>query len=150
MTEQQKEQMKKAASFIRKLKVRKLDMNYVAATWCKIETYPYEVFSDDPKDMKPNECNSAGCVMGWMPRIFPEKFEYVRDDGVPEGSGRLHIRLKGTDHRNLDAMEEFFEMEMGDADTLFGPAQPGHTTPREVARNLEYYAEHEELPEHLS
>lgn len=150
MTDEQKEQMKKAASFIRKLKVRKLDMNYVAATWCKIEIYPYEVFSDDPKDMKPNQCNSAGCVMGWMPRIFPEKFEYVRDLGTHEGSGRLHVKLTGTDLLNQDAMEEFFEVDVDVADVLFGPAQVGHTTPREVARNLEYYAEHEELPEHLS
>ncbi len=143
-------EIRKIAAFIRKLPPRKLNMSVVAMTnkWIKA-SYGERCYSDNPRDMNPRECNSAGCVMGWMPRIYPRLFKYV-----PEGSGSGSFYVKfvhnGLEHYDREAMEVFLDIPWSAASVLFGPRRPGHSTPKQVAANLEYYAEHGELPKRIS
>jgi hypothetical protein len=144
-------EIRKIAGFIRKLKPRKLNMNIVAATnkWIKKKGWEEAHYSDDPRDMKPNECTSAGCVMGWMPRIFPKLFQYVAEGS---GSGGFYVKFvkDGVEHYDRAAMEVFLDIPGYDASILFGPKRPRHHTPKQVADNLEYYAEHGKLPEKIT
>lgn len=117
----QKRRIQKASKFIGKLRRHKLDMSYVASL-------------NGAKTMNPHSCNSAGCVMGWLPIIFPKYFKYGR-----KWSGPVYVYRIGKRQNLTTSVEEFFGIPYIDADQLFGAGASGYQTPKQVAKGLKEY-----------
>jgi hypothetical protein len=151
--ELRKKRVMRMAEFIGKLKPRKLKMYLVAETRKRTRVekdiwgYKYTRYSTDPEDMKPRECKSAACVMGWMPHIDPAYFKYAPGD---ERDGSLSVSLRrgpGRGEINYHAMVWYLGIADWQASGLFGSGGRGYQTPKQVSAALREFAETDVVPE---
>lgn len=127
------------ADFIEPLPKKKFDMSDfgILPVWDEIAKKYHEDKFHVPGM---HNCNTAGCALGWavsIPAVVaagfgPKDFNDAKDEGGHEAVISLAASV--------------FAIRPDVAATIFGPAQRGHRTPDEVARNLRNVAATGELP----
>lgn len=140
------EKLNVLADFIEKLPPRKLHMDDYASL-------------NGSTKLDPFKCKSAACAIGWATRVFPRSFKLEVDTG--DLAEMKELKEEGEDvsdycptatviHRSSGETDDqagavFFGIDPIHASILFGPEQRGHKTPKQVARNLRYYVEHQAI-----
>jgi len=143
----QKRRIKKLAAFLRRINPEKFDMHIIART-------------DDSGSMKPFECTSAACAMGWTPAVFPKLVKWDFHKGIDWFNSRSYGTVRyvgprkpiGSNRRPEDsfaAMEQLLGITDEEAEMLFGDALPRYKFPKQVAKVLEDFAEERFIPEWL-
>jgi hypothetical protein len=118
------------------------------STWCKGD--PQEMFdrTADESNVTVANCGTAGCVVGWMPVLFPEVYEYELYDGKLSQAVKLKGVFRGTGHlsrENFNAGKAYFGLTEAEASSLFLPEQyanHGDATPCDVVKKLNEMIEH--------
>lgn len=102
-----------------------------------------ELVPDDKFDMnhvwEEFDCGSCGCVMGFMPKMFPRS-GFTLEKYRARPSRPTSYWLGGPlGCSNFVAMARFLHISSSDSELLFGILYHEEETPKDTAHRLDYY-----------